>query len=163
MSKNGGICSVNLKKNTKNFSEPLQCRMRPFRYHLYHHAQTVDLQGFTAILRCNSNGFPCFTPRETLTPQGFAAIFSEIMEFPQRCVKFPLRCAVCAVTMRAISLRTFPTLVQLIAPPMSASSVQSNVILANPLYIANLNIRLLYIIVCDVLLILYDMITHLNE
>lgn len=47
--------------------------------------------------------------------------------------------------------------------PMSASSVQSNVILANPLYIANLNIRLLYVIVCDVLLILYDMITHLNE
>nr|DAM59668.1 MAG TPA: hypothetical protein [Caudoviricetes sp.] len=29
MSKKGGNCSVNLKKNTKNFSEPLQCNIRP--------------------------------------------------------------------------------------------------------------------------------------
>lgn len=70
MSKNGGNCSVNLKKNTKNFSEPLQCRMRPFRYHLYHHAQTVDLQGFTAILRCYGNGFPCFTLDKPLRHKG---------------------------------------------------------------------------------------------
>ena len=61
MSKNGGNCSVNLKKNTKNFFKPLQCRVCPFRYHLYHHAQTVDLQGSTAILRCYGNRFPCFT------------------------------------------------------------------------------------------------------
>ena len=70
MSKNGGNCSVNLKKNTKNFSEPLQCRVCPFRYHLYHHAQTVDLQGFTAILRCYSNGFPCFTLDKPLYYKG---------------------------------------------------------------------------------------------
>lgn len=54
-------------------------------------------------------------------------------------------------------------LVLRITPTMYASSVQPDVILTNPLYDAILCITLLYVIVCDVLLILYDMITHLNE
>lgn len=36
MSKNGGNCSVNLKKNTKNFSERPDCRICPSRNHPYH-------------------------------------------------------------------------------------------------------------------------------
>ena len=70
MSKKGGNCSVNLKKNTKKFFKPLQCRVCPFRYHLYHHAQSVDLQGFTAILRCYGNGFLCFTLDKPLRHKG---------------------------------------------------------------------------------------------
>lgn len=54
-------------------------------------------------------------------------------------------------------------LVLRITPTLYVSSRQFNLFLANPLYDAILNIILLYIIVCDVLLILYDMITHLNE
>lgn len=81
MSKNGGNCSVNLKKNIKNFSKPLQRSTRPFRYHLYHHAQTVDLQGFTAILRCNSNGFPCFTPEKPLYYKGLRCFSLKSWDF----------------------------------------------------------------------------------
>lgn len=81
MSKNGGNCSVNLKKNTKNFSEPLQCRVCPFRYHLYHHAQTVDLQGLTAILRCYDNGFPCFTLDKPLRHKGLRCFSLKSWDF----------------------------------------------------------------------------------
>lgn len=54
-------------------------------------------------------------------------------------------------------------LVLRITPTLYVSSRQFDLILTNPLYHAIVYITLLYIIVCDVLLILYDMITHLNE
>lgn len=54
-------------------------------------------------------------------------------------------------------------LVLRITPTLYVSSRQFNAIIANPLYYAISCITLLYVIVCDVLLILYDMITHLNE
>ena len=70
MSKKGGNCSVNLKKIQKIFLNLYNAVYAPFRYHLYHHAQTVDLQGFTAILRCYGNGFPCFTLDKPLYYKG---------------------------------------------------------------------------------------------
>ena len=81
MSKKGGNCSVNLKKNIKNFFKPLQCRVCPFGYHLYHHAQTVDLQGFTAILRCYGNRFPCFTLDKPLRHKGLRCFSVKSWDF----------------------------------------------------------------------------------
>lgn len=54
-------------------------------------------------------------------------------------------------------------LVLRITPTLYVSSRQFDLILTNPLYHAIFCITLLYVIVCDVLLILHDVITHLNE
>lgn len=146
MSKNGGNCSVNLKKNIKNFFKPLQCRVCPFRYHLYHHAQTVDLQGFSSILRCYDNEFPCFTLDKPLWRKGLRCFSLKFHEM--RKISTEVRGLCCdyagnfVENVSQLVLRITPTLY------MSASSAHLYVVIANPLYDAISYITLLYVIAC---------------
>ena len=117
MSKNGGNCSVNLKKKYKKF---FRTSIMPHMPHLGITRITMPkpliykaLRRFCGVITMDSPVSPSINPYATRVCGVFHWNHGKYTEMR----KIPMRCAVCAVTMLRNFLTTFPKLVQPIAPP----------------------------------------------